>query len=195
MPLLEFAPTTHTVLREQTPGSGYLWLMKLNIICFLLFISSPLFSQDSFLSDYKLKWKNAAEYTMEFARAMPEDHYGFKPTDIEMTYREQLQHVATNMIWLCSSYLGGKADHVDPSKAGHSKKEVIAMLEKSFAYATETINRMTEKNLNERVDFLAGNMTKRRLLLLLTDHVTHHRGQLVVYLRLKNVEPPDYRGW
>jgi uncharacterized damage-inducible protein DinB len=99
------------------------------------------------------------------------------------------------MVWLCSTYLGGASQHIDPTKAGDSKKEIIAMLEKAFAYATATVNAMSESNLNENVDFLAGRMTKRRLLLLLTDHVTHHRGQLVVYLRLKGVKPPDYRGW
>jgi uncharacterized damage-inducible protein DinB len=161
----------------------------------LLLVTISLKAQDSFLSDFKLKWKNAAEYTMEFAQAMPEDQYGYTPTAAEMTYREQLKHVAGNIVWLTSTYLGGSVKHIDPSKSGNSKKEIIAALEQSFAYATTTINSMTEKNLNEQVDFLAGRMTKRRLLLLLTDHVTHHRGQLVVYLRLKGIEPPDYRGW
>ncbi|MBL0005643.1 MAG: hypothetical protein IPP25_00245 [Saprospiraceae bacterium] len=66
---------------------------------------------------------------------------------------------------------------------------------KAFAYASQTIDVMTEKDLNEKVEFIAGTMTRRRILLLMTDHLTHHRGQLVVYLRMKNVEPPKYVGW
>ena len=69
------------------------------------------------------------------------------------------------------------------------------MLEKAFAYALQTIDVMTEKDLNEKVEFIAGTMTRRRILLLMTDHLTHHRGQLVVYLRMKGVEPPKYVGW
>jgi len=30
---------------------------------------------------------------------------------------------------------------------------------------------------------------------LLNDHQTHHRGQLVVYLRLNGIKPPAYIGW
>lgn len=162
----------------------------------LLFCCSGIaLTQSSFLQDYKLKWKNVTEYTLEFAHAMPEDHYGYTPTKIEMTYAEQLRHVAGNMIWLCSSYLEGKPTSLDPGKTGDSKKDIISMLEKSFAYAQQTIDGMTESDLNEMVDFFAGKMTRRRIMFLLTDHVTHHRGQLVVYLRLKNVEPPSYRGW
>ena len=167
-------------------------ILILSIICFS---GLSLEGQTSFLSDYKLKWKNASEYTLEFAHAMPEDHYGYTPTKVEMTYREQLKHVAGNMIWLCSSFLEGKPTSIDPTKSGDSKKEIIAMLEKSFAYANETISSLTDKDLEETVDFFAGKMTRRRILFLLTDHVTHHRGQLVVYLRMKNVEPPSYRGW
>ena len=152
-------------------------------------------AQSSFLEDYKLKWKNATGYTLEFAHAMPEAQYGYTPTKVEMTYREQLKHIAGNMVWLCSSFLEGKPTTVDPTKTGNSKKEIIAMLEKAFTYANTTVASMTEKDLDETVDFLAGKMTRRRILLLLTDHVTHHRGQLVVYLRLQNIEPPDYRGW
>jgi uncharacterized damage-inducible protein DinB len=126
---------------------------------------------------------------------MPEDAYGYTPTAVEMTFREQLKHIAGNMVWLSSSYLGGAKTTLDPSKAGDSKKEIISMLEQSFAYANQTIGKLTEKDLNHIVDFFAGKMTKRRIMLLMTDHVTHHRGQLVVYLRLKGVEPPAYRGW
>lgn len=149
----------------------------------------------SFLEDYKLKWKNATEYTLEFAKAMPEEYYSYKPVEIEMTFGEQLKHIAGNMVWLSSSYLNGTKTTLDPVNAGSSKKEIIAILEKSFAYANETISHLNEKILNENVNFFAGMMTKRRIMLLMTDHVTHHRGQLVVYLRLKGIEPPAYRGW
>ena len=171
---------------------------RLFLFCLLplfMLVSLPVKSQDSFLSDYKLKWQNTTDYTMEFAKAMPEDYYAYTPTPVEMTYREQLKHIAGNMVWLCSSYLDGSKTHIDPSTAGNSKKEIVAMLEKVFAYASETINALSEKDLNEKVDFISGEMTKRRILLLMTDHVTHHRGQLVVYLRMKNVEPPKYIGW
>ncbi|MEO6130840.1 MAG: DinB family protein [Saprospiraceae bacterium] len=160
-----------------------------------LFLLQAVSAQDSFLSDYKFKWKNATEYTLEFAQAMPEDQYGYKPVPEEMSYREQLRHIAANMVWLSSSYLKGKPTTIDPMKAGDSKKEILDILNKSFTYAKETVELLQEKDLNEMVDFFAGMMTRRRILLLMTDHVTHHRGQLVVYLRMNGVVPPSYRGW
>lgn len=172
-------------------------MRNLRILLFMAFVHllSSTHAQTNFLDDYKIKWQNATAYTLEFARSMPEDYYAFSPTPEEMTFGEQLKHVAGNMIWLSSAYLGGAKEHVDPTSAGDSKKEIIAMLEKSFAYAQQTVNGLTEKSLAQEVNFIAGTMTKRRILFLMTDHVTHHRGQLVVYLRLKNVPPPKYVGW
>lgn len=167
-------------------------LLLLSITCITAF---DLQAQSSFLADYKQKWKNAKEYTLEFAYVMPEDFYDYTPTKVEMTYREQLKHIAGNMVWLCSSFLDGTPPKIDPLKTGNSKKEVTTMLENAFRYTDETIANLTEKDLDETVDFVAGKMTRRRILFLLTDHVTHHRGQLVVYLRMKNIEPPAYRGW
>ncbi len=169
-------------------------------ILFFMFLGfaigqNTLNAQDTYLKEFKVKWENSTAYTLEFARSMPEDYYTFSPTPEEMTFGEQLKHIAGNMIWLSSSYLKGTKNHVDPSATGNSKKEIIAMLEKSFAYAATTIDGLTQKEVTELVEFIAGPMTRMRVLFLMTDHVTHHRGQLVVYLRLKNVEPPKYVGW
>jgi len=172
-----------------------LYRVFLFLILLTFTIVPAITGQSGFLDDYKLKWKNVGEYTLEFAHVMPEDFYGYTPTKVEMTYREQLKHIAGNVLWLCSSFLEGEPTEIDPSAAVNSKKEIVHMLEKTFGYATETISGLTEKDLDESVDFFAGKMTRRRIMFLLTDHVTHHRGQLVVYLRMKNIEPPSYRGW
>jgi uncharacterized damage-inducible protein DinB len=38
-------------------------------------------------------------------------------------------------------------------------------------------------------------MNKLQIINLINDHQTHHRAQLLVYLRLKGVKPPEYVGW
>lgn len=41
----------------------------------------------------------------------------------------------------------------------------------------------------------AGRMSKLQFINLLNDHQTHHRGQMMVYLRLNGIQPPEYMGW
>ena len=52
-----------------------------------------------------------------------------------------------------------------------------------------------DEELKEIVDFFAGPKSNLQILNLLQDHVTHHRGQLIVYLNLNEIEPPKYSGW
>jgi uncharacterized damage-inducible protein DinB len=99
------------------------------------------------------------------------------------------------MIWLSNSYLGAPAFGKDVEHPSEKKEDVIKLLEESFTYASKAIENFSPNKLDEMVDFFAGPMTRRRIFLLMTDHVTHHRGQLVVYLRLNGIEPPRYRGW
>lgn len=156
---------------------------------------TSLIGQDTFLEDFRQKWKNAKEYTLEFARAMPADKYQYTPTPEEMTFARQLIHLCGNMIWLSTDYLGAPEFPLDIDHPSEKKEDVIKLLEASFDHADKAIARFRPQDLDDTVDFFAGPMTKRRVFFLLTDHVTHHRGQLVVYLRLNDIKPPRYRGW
>ena len=152
--------------------------------------------QDPFIADVLTKWEGAKEYTLALADAMPAEKYTFKPTDEQRAFHEQITHIIGNMIWLSTSYLGGEglasADTENPPK---EKDEIMALLEESFDYAHETIKGFDYSRIDEEVDFFAGPMSHRKILFLIMDHLTHHRGQLVVYLRLNDIEPPKYRGW
>ena len=46
-----------------------------------------------------------------------------------------------------------------------------------------------------KVDFFAGPKTRSQIIQLVDDHHTHHRAQLIIYLRLLGIKPPRYVGW
>lgn len=148
-----------------------------------------------FLTDYLAKWERAAAYTIEFAEALPENKYQYRPTPEEMTFSEQLVHICGNMKWLANAYLGGAEEFPDVANPPASKEGLIDLLRASFDYAAAAARQFNAEELDDEVDFFAGPITKRQVFFLMSDHLTHHRGQLVVYLRLNQVKPPDYRGW
>jgi len=152
-------------------------------------------SQDPFIEDFKSKWQNARAYTLEFAKAMPADKYDFAPVPEEMTFARQLVHMCGNMIWLSTDFLNGPEFPLDVDHPSEKKEDVIRLLEASFDHAALAIANFSPDQLDDTVEFFAGEMTRRRIFFLMTDHVTHHRGQLVVYLRLNGITPPRYRGW
>jgi uncharacterized damage-inducible protein DinB len=170
-----------------------------NLYIFLSFFVSQnfAFSQDKFLQEASQKWKSATEYSQKVMEAMPQKHYGFKPVKDEMSFEEQLLHMANNMNWLGGKFLTN-APAPFPEKlvvAGKSRKEIVEIVSKSSSYVQLIIDNFDYNQLDELVDFPAGKLTKRQIITLLNDHQTHHRAQLLVYLRLKGEKPPKYIGW
>ena len=165
------------------------------ILILLILFSLNSFSQNETIDTFLEKWQNSKTYLLDMAKAMPEENYTFKPTEREMSFAEQLLHIKGNMDWLSTSYFTSEKFDKKKDETVYSKDEIISMLEKSFDNVYEVIKNTKPKNLKDKVDFFAGPKTKLQILNLLQDHVTHHRGQLIVYLNLKGITPPKYVGW
>lgn len=171
-------------------------------VCTLLFLLITAFTAaaqktDSlFMATAVSKLKHAREYTLQVADLMPADKYGYKPTPEEMAFGEQLLHLASNLGWLSSSYLQKGSNPVSKEDARLTEKTAIrGVLEKSYDYAIDAFARFNAGDLGASVKFFAGPMTNMQIINLINDHQTHHRGQLMVYLRLNGLAPPKYVGW
>lgn len=175
--------------------------MKHLFFLILIGLSLPTFAQSekAHLVELQQKWANAKTYTLALAESMPAEKYGFRPVEGEMSFGEQLVHLSSNMVWLSSDYLSGAKPPRDRKEiegyAGKSKEEVLQVVRESLDYAAATLQNFDPQQLNDSVKFFAGPMTKRQIILLMNDHLTHHRAQAIVYLRLNGVLPPKYVGW
>ncbi len=172
-------------------------LISLFFILFALAIPFKLPAQtstDSLVAQLSRKWTNAKVYALKMAELMPEEYYDFKPVPEEMSFKQQLLHIADNMKWLSSSYLFvPKKDK--PDTIAKDKVAVIKILSDAYDMGMKAHQSLTGKQLDEIVPFFAGPMNRRQILILMHDHQAHHLGQLIVYLRLKGIKPPDYVGW
>jgi len=145
--------------------------------------------KDAFLE----KWENSKNYLIEIAQLMPEEYYDYKPTERQRSFIEQLTHIQGNMDWLSTKYFNRQ--EAEYSTVENEKERTIKTLELAFTYVAHSVEDTPEEELKETVEFFAGPKSKLQILNLLLDHVTHHRGQLIVYLNLKEIEPPRYVGW
>lgn len=165
----------------------------------LCFFTTSIFAQPTeslFLKAAKQKLLHAKAYTLKVAATMPEEKYGFKPSAEEMDFGQQLLHLSANMGWLCSTYFGQTSNPITKEDGGLKKKEaIIAVLNKAYDFSLNILSHVTEKELSDTVSFFAGPMSKLQVINLLNDHQTHHRAQMLVYLRLNGIKPPDYVGW
>ncbi|CAM3577699.1 DinB family protein [Flavobacterium gelidilacus] len=169
--------------------------MKKVFLFVMLLFSIIGFSQNESIEAFLEKWENSKTYLVDIAKAMPEESYSYKPTEREMSFREQLLHIKGNIDWLGTTYFTAEKFDKKKDEKTYSKEEIISMLEMSFDKVYNVIKNTKPENLKDKVEFFAGPKTKLQILNLLQDHVTHHRGQLIVYLNLNEIKPPSYVGW
>ncbi len=170
--------------------------MKSPFFIFIGLLSMNITAQNLVLSSFQEKWENSKNYLIAVAEAMPEEKYGYRPTEREMTFGEQLIHIRENMLWLGNAYLTDPPNPENNTVSAQKDKDtIIQTLTMSFDKVAQIISDVNPDDLSQEVDFFKGTKTKLQILNLMQDHVTHHRGQLIVYLNLNSIEPPKYIGW
>jgi uncharacterized damage-inducible protein DinB len=137
------------------------------------------------------------------AEAMPEDKYGFAPTNGEFkgvrTFGQQIKHVAAVNYELGAALLQEKppvdvADEAGPTSIT-TKVEILKYLQDSFAYVHKAMQTINDKNLVETVKspFGEGSVTRLGLATSVAWHGFDHYGQMVEYLRMNGIVPPASR--
>lgn len=145
--------------------------------------------RDSFLHH----WADTKTYTLAIFDAMPADGMQVKPHPIQRTFADQFIHVArANNAYVKSFGIGTPPT---PPKS-EDRAEVRQFLVASFDWIDGVLRKMTEKDL-VRSDFkfnpTAPAHSGTDLFLRAYMHTAHHRGQAVVYLRVKNIAPPAWQ--
>lgn len=123
----------------------------------------------------------AKDYTLAVAEAMPEKDYTFKPKGAGWNFAELLNHIGYGIQWWQTNYLLGKEREWELLVLSDKKKDVLDYLAKVFQDLEEICQTLSLSNETEHMGFHAT-----------LDHVTHHRGQAVVYLRCHGTTPPEY---
>lgn len=170
----------------------------LTSLLFFSIVASSLFAQqDVFIKEYLERLETSKDYLILVAETMPEDNYGFKATPESLSFAENLMHIGWAMDWHSQSLLGGRKARdwetdTELKIDTKSKEEMIATINRTFETTIEFIKNFDIHQLEDRLDYFGANRTKRQILLLLADHITHHRGQMLVYMRLNGFIPPRY---
>jgi uncharacterized damage-inducible protein DinB len=133
------------------------------------------------------------------AEAMPEDKYSFVPTNGKFegvrSFGEQIKHVACAQFAFFNEF-EGKEPPDDCERGGHdparTKPELLKYLKDSFDYGNRVLSTLTAQNALDRIEGrYAGPNTKLGISVVAVWHITDHYGQLVEYLRMNGIVPPQ----
>src|SRR5467141_1059335 len=124
------------------------------------------------------------------AEKMPEENYNFKPTEAIRSYGQIVGHVADAQYNFCSLALGENNPGLKIEQTTTTKADLVAALKGALAYCDKAYDGMTDASGTQTVKLFGMDMPKFGVLNINNAHDMEHYGNLVTYMRLKNIVPP-----
>ncbi len=148
-----------------------------------------------------LELQQEAATTRKMLERVPQEDFDWKPHEKSMTLGKLAAHVAgLHGKWLTTALTENGFDLGDsmPLEA-NSVPEILATFDESIARAVELLKTQTDEQMSAKWRLTNGDAVFFELprwaviRSMVINHIIHHRGQLSVYLRLRNVSlPPVY---
>ena len=160
-------------------------------LIFALAAALPASAQTDVKSIFLKHLKTSRDFTLKVADQMPAASYDFKLTPPQMSFAEQMVHLAASLSVFTSPFSGQEPKPAKP--ASMSKKDVIAFMTKSFDAAIDQVAKLTREQLSKTYKSEEGSLTGLELLMAMLDHNTHHRASAEMYLRAKGITPTEYQ--
>ncbi len=136
--------------------------------------------------------------TMQLAKALPEEKYGWKPGPGVRTFQQVMLHIARGNHLILSIAQGAEPAEVQKIIAENDKAEqtpvdkaaAIKALEESFAEIHQYLDSLRATQLTFDMEFFGQKTTRRGILVWLDTHMGEHLGQAIAYARMNGIVPP-----
>lgn len=149
------------------------------IALFSLLIAAPAAAQQTSGDAGAALKKNFADVLSLLTKSadlVPADKYNYKPVPAVRSYAQLVAHLADSHNYYCAVASGQKVEWSDPIEKGTSDK---ATLVKKLKEANDLCTRVYASG--GKVDVLIENLA----------HTNHHYGNMVTYVRMLGLVPPE----
>lgn len=150
------------------------------------------------------EFEHEVNNTRKLLQAVPEKDLSYKPSEISWTMGQLTQHIATIYHWyegaLTKDVYDVAADKLERGDP-NDLKATLLLFENNVEKARTAVKSLTEQKLQDSWTMKAG----ERVILgpmprgivsrgFLFNHIYHHRGELIVYLRATGNKVPGMYG-
>ena len=142
--------------------------------------------------------------TRKLLQAVPQKDLAFKPSPVSWTMGELAQHIATIYYWyegtLTKDVYDIAAEKLERGDV-NDKEATLHLFERNVEKARQALQTLSEESLRQPWTMKSGQRTvlgplPRGMVSrgFLFNHIYHHRGELVVYLRASGNKVPGLYG-
>jgi uncharacterized damage-inducible protein DinB len=150
------------------------------------------------------EFEHEVNSTRKLLEAVPQKDIHYKPSEISWTMGELAQHIATIYYWYVGTFnkqvYDLAADHMERGDTADIKA-TLELFEKNVGLARAALQGASEESLQEHWTMKVGERTvlgpmPRGLVArgFLFNHIYHHRGEMIVYLRATGNKVPGLYG-
>ena len=150
------------------------------------------------------EFEHEVNNTRRLLQAVPEKDLGYKPAETSWTMGQLAQHIATIYYWYRGTFTQDvydmAADHLERGDV-NDLKATLALFESNVEKARTALKSTTEDKLQDNWTMKVGDKTilgplPRGIVArgFLFNHIYHHRGEMIVYLRATGNKVPGLYG-
>ncbi|TCC98195.1 DinB family protein [Pedobacter psychroterrae] len=152
----------------------------------------------------KQEFEQETNSTRKLLQAVPEKDLNYKPSEISWTMGQLAQHIATIYYWyvgtLTKDVYDMAADHLERGDV-NDIKATLALFESNVEKARAALESLTQDDLQNNWTMKVGEKVvlgpmPRGIVArgFLFNHIYHHRGEMIVYLRATGNKVPGLYG-
>lgn len=150
------------------------------------------------------EFEHEVNSTRKLLQAVPEKDLGYKPCDISWTMGELAQHIATIYYWYVGTFTQDvydmATDHLERGDT-NDIQATLKLFESNVEKARAALESLTEEKLQQNWTMKVGQQVvlgpmERGIVArgFLFNHIYHHRGEMIVYLRATGNKVPSMYG-
>lgn len=165
-------------------------------VALLTIVAADLHAQSSGYPDLLTDMRRSRATVLAYVEAMPDSATGFRPTPGVRSFAEQFDHIATTNLEVAAIALRGLKSPPalgDSARYLHDKAALRTYTAATYDYFLDALAGATPAQLKRPVAMYGQPPQPAvRLAALSFEHSVWTLGQLVPYLRLNGVKPPEY---
>jgi hypothetical protein len=170
---------------------------RLPILLLLHVAPLALSAQSAAPPDLVADWQRNRAAVLAYIDAMPDSASGYRPTPGVRTFAEQFDHIVTTNLEVAAIALRGLKSPPalgDTADYLHHKAALRRYAASTYDYLLQALQDATAAQLQRPVAMYGQPpQPALRLVVLSLEHSVWTLGQVVPYLRLNRVTPPEYR--
>ena len=160
--------------------------------------AAPLVAQQQLISQAALITivENHKGAVLRYIDAAPDSMLGYRPTKGVRSYAEQIEHAAFADALIAHLAITGSMKGIptmgDSAVYLHNKAALKTYAAAAMDHTVQMLKGVSDAAMNEQIVQFGNKVTRGRALMELLDHFPWTLGQVVPYLRLNGVKPPEY---